>query len=101
MDEYINQKRRDRSICEWPCKLYIPVPLTVKNQFAADARMYRMSQAELGAVLVMHYQDNRKILTNAVQEYRMANQQQIIEQSNRKSEDNRPALDEGSHERNE
>ena len=101
MEEYVKLKRRNGSIYDWPSKLYIPVPSAVKKQFSADSRMYRMSQAELGAVIVMHYQDNRKVLTRAVQEYRMANQRQLIEQRKKESTDNRPALPEGSQERNQ
>ena len=72
MDEFIKYKRKNGSIWSWQHKLYIPITLSTKNCFARNARVNRMSQAEFGAVIVMHYLANEDLLTNAIAEYRAA-----------------------------
>lgn len=69
---YVRHKRKNGDIFSWQCKLYIPVPLNVKNRFTEKARMYRMSQAELGAVAIMHYISQPRELTKAIREYKRA-----------------------------
>ena len=72
MKDYVHYKRKNRSIYAWNSKLYTPVTLETKNQFDAIARRYRMSQAELGAVIVMHYLKNRVLSAVSVREYKTA-----------------------------
>lgn len=79
MEEYVKLKRRNGSIYDWPSKLYIPVPSAVKKQFSADSRMYRMSQAELGAVIVMHYLMNMHLSAAAVAEYKRTKEKERTE----------------------
>lgn len=70
MKDYIRHKRKNASIYLWSHKLYIPVPLGTKKEFAEVARLNRLSQAELGAVIVMHYLANMELLKLAIEEYR-------------------------------
>ncbi len=70
MEEYIKHKRTNASIYLWGNKLYIPVPLGTKNEFTKVARLNGLSQAELGAVIVMHYLANRALLMMAIEEYK-------------------------------
>lgn len=70
MKDHIKMKRRNGAILTWPCKLYIPVPLSTKNKFEYRSRLYRMSQAELGAVVVMHYLEEPVRIAQAVRRYK-------------------------------
>lgn len=45
-------RRRGQRLWQWGEKLYIPVRLALKNRFRSLAREHRMSQAELGLILV-------------------------------------------------
>ena len=46
--------------------------LSTKNAFMRHARLNMMSQAEFGAVVVMHYLDNVHLLDDAIAKYRAA-----------------------------
>lgn len=70
MEEYVRYKRKNGNVYSWGAKLYTPVTKRVKKQFDAIAKRYRLSQAELGAVIVMHYLSNRVLTVLAVREYR-------------------------------
>ena len=70
MEDYIRHKRKDASIYLWSHKLYIPVLVGTKREFAEVARLNRLSQAELGAVIVMHYLANMELLKLAIEEYK-------------------------------
>lgn len=72
MDQYIRYKRKNRSIYQWDEKLYVPVTLSTKNEFTRAARLNCCSQAELGAVVVMHYLANPELLAKAIAAYREA-----------------------------
>ena len=67
---YIRAKRQNQNLFLWPCQLRIPVPLNTKNAFEKKSRKYRMSQAELGAVVIMHYLEQPALLVQAVRVYR-------------------------------
>lgn len=69
-ENYIRYKRKSRQVYYWPCKLYVPVTLKVKNRFAEVARRELLSQAELGAVVVMHYLEHQALLLEAIHAYR-------------------------------
>ena len=45
-------KRPRGGFWAWTERIYIPCPLRIKNEFSRIARENRMSQAELGTVLV-------------------------------------------------
>lgn len=66
---YIRNKRKNARIYSWPCKLYVPVTLKIKNRFAEVARMKHLSQAELGAVVVMHYLEHQALMVEAIDAY--------------------------------
>jgi hypothetical protein len=70
MEEYVRYKRKNGSIYSWPTKLYIPVPLSTKNEFARLARLNQLSQAELGALVVMHYLAHLEWMVKAIEEYK-------------------------------
>ena len=72
MDDLVRHKRKQQAIWKWRCKLYIPLPLSAKNQFTAQARSNAMSQAELGAVVVFHYLGDSGLLDQAIKDYRQA-----------------------------
>lgn len=72
MEDYFRYKRKNRAIYSWSEKLYIPVLLATKNEFARIARENRMSQAEFGALIVMHYLRNRELLLGAIIGHRAA-----------------------------
>ena len=67
---YIRAKRQNQNLFLWPCQFRIPVPLSTKNAFEKKSRKYRMSQAELGAVVIMHYLEQPALLAQAVRVYR-------------------------------
>jgi len=71
MNEYARYKRKNGSVFAWPTKLYIPVPLSVKNRFATCARLNKLSQAEFGAVVVMYFLDNQHLVADAIREYKL------------------------------
>lgn len=87
MEDYIKYKRRNRAIYSWPCKLYVPVTLRTKNQFAEMARRERFSQAELGAVIVMHYLAFPTLADHAIDVYRKAVEAKRREEFKRRSQD--------------
>lgn len=70
MRDYVRYKRRNGSIYTWPTRLYIPVPLSVKNRFATCARLNKMSQAEFGAVVVMKVLEHQQLIADAIHEYK-------------------------------
>lgn len=72
MDEYIRYKRKNRRIYGWASKLYVPVTLKTKNEFVRAARVNQFSQAELGAIVVMHYLEHQDMLSAAIAAYRAA-----------------------------
>ena len=72
MKDYVRHRRKNASIYTWECKLYIPVPLSTKVKVETLARENCMSQAELGAVVVMHYVDHVDMMSSAIEEYRKA-----------------------------
>ena len=80
MEDYVRHRRKNGNIYSWPSKLYIPVPLGTKNEFAKVARINRMSQAELGAVIVMHYLVHLEWLTKAIEQYK-ATQEELRAES--------------------
>ena len=79
MMNYVKFKRKNGNVFEWPTKLYIPVPLITKNSFVKIADLNGMSQAELGAVVVMHYLQNLKLFKAAIDEYRAAQDEERTE----------------------
>ena len=79
MDQYIRHKRKNGNVFNWPTKLYIPVPLETKNRFTTCARLNRLSQAELGAVIVMHYLMNMHLSAAAVAEYKRTKEKERTE----------------------
>ena len=64
MEQYVRHKRKNGNVHTWPTKLYIPVPLATKNKFTTCARLNRLSQAELGALIVMHYLMNMHLMAS-------------------------------------
>lgn len=85
MEEFIRHKRSNRGVWKWHCKLYIPVPLSLKNRVVDQARANGMSQAEFGAVLISHCLDNAELLASAVKEYKALDeqlQQEFIDKMN-------------------
>lgn len=72
MRDYVRYKRKNGSIYSWPTRLYIPVPLFVKNRFATLARLNKLSQAEFGAIVVMYFLDHQHLFADAIQEYKRA-----------------------------
>lgn len=70
MDNFIKYKRKNGNLDKWAYKLYVPVMLKTNNQVANLARKYRMSKAELSAVIIMHYLDNPRLSLQAIRTYR-------------------------------
>jgi len=87
--DYIRNKRKNGRVHTWPTKLYIPVPLATKNQFVACARANNLSQAELGAVIVMHYLMNLHLATAAIAEYERTAEEERSEYLESRSEEGR------------
>lgn len=67
---YVRAKRMNNALHRWSEKLYIPVTLSTKNKFTSLAARYRMSQAELGAVIIGQFLDNKSMSLAAIRAYR-------------------------------
>ena len=91
MEEYIRHKRRNQRIKTWVNKIYIPIPLSTKNQFAKMAREERFSQAELGAIIIMHFLEVPTLLYSAIDKYRKCQHKERLEELGRiKNEAEKP-----------
>lgn len=68
-------KRPDQGIWKFQARIYVPCPLSLKNEFSRVSRANSMSQAELGLVIFQNAMEQKEATQNVINEYREAGKQ--------------------------
>lgn len=66
---WFSVRRIGHNVWAWPDKIYIPCPVRVKNRFRVQALESRMSQAELGLVIIDAAMNQPRWLDRVIRNY--------------------------------